>query len=301
MDKMKNLTILGVVVFVIIAAIGLSVSVVPVGHTGIMLTMGRVQDTPLDEGVNFKVPFIQRIVTMDNRIQKMEISTEAFSRDIQTVSATLAVNYKVSKVQTFSLYKNVGLNFETILIVPATHEALKSVSAQYTAEELISARQRVSEQVMMLLNEKTGINGIDITAFNIIDFDFSNEYIKAVEDKQVAEQRKKQADIENQTAIEKAKAEAERVKIESQGQADALRIEAAGRAESYSLQNEALSELNIQMEYINKWNGRLPQIQSGGSSLIYDLSGLVEPDDYTPSRVIGAYDAPAPAPTPDSE
>ena len=288
MEKFKGLTILGIVVFIAVALIGLSVSVVPVGHTGIMLTMGKVQDTPLDEGVNFKIPFVQRIVTMDNRIQKMEISTEAFSRDIQTVSATLAVNFRVSKNQTFSLYKNVGINFETILIVPATHEALKSVSAQYTAEELISDRQRVSEVVMSVLNDKTSVNGIDITAFNIIDFDFSSEYIKAVEDKQVAEQKKKQADIENQTAIEKAKAEAERVKIESQGQADALRIEAAGRSESYRLQNEALTELNIQMEYINKWNGRLPQIQSGGSGLIYDISKAVEP-----------YEEAAPAVEPD--
>ena len=288
MEKMKNLTILGIVVVIAAVIVGLSVSVVPVGHTGIMLTMGRVQDTPLDEGVNFKIPFVQRIVTMDNRIQKMEISTEAFSRDIQTVSATLAVNYKVAKAQTFSLYKNVGINFESILVVPATHESLKSVSAQYTAEELISSRQKVSEVVMSVLNEKTSINGIEITAFNIIDFDFSSEYIKAVEDKQVAEQKKKQADIENSTAIERAKAEAERVKIESQGKADALRIEAAGRSESYRLQNEALSELNIQMEYINKWNGRLPQIQSGGSGLIYDLSNIVEPsDELVPQR---AYD-----------
>ena len=279
MEKMKNLTILGVVVVILIALVGLSVSVVPVGHTGIMLTMGCVQDTPLDEGVNFKIPFVQRIVTMDNRIQKMEISTEAFSRDIQTVSATMAVNYKISRSQTFSLYGNVGINFENILIVPATHESLKSVSAQYTAEELISSRQKVSEEIMSVLNGKTSVNGIDITAFNIIDFDFSSEYIKAVEDKQVAEQKKKQADIENSTAIEKAKAEAERVQIEAQGRADALRVEAAGKAESYRLQNEALSELNVQMEYISKWNGRLPQIQSGGSSLIYDISKVVEPSD----------------------
>ena len=284
MDKMKNLTVLGIVAVIIIAAIGLSVSVVPVGHTGIMLTMGRVQENALDEGVNFKIPFVQRIVTMDNRIQKMEISTEAFSRDIQTVSATMAVNYRVTKAQTFSLYRNVGINYENVLVIPATHESLKSISAQYTAEQLISDRQRVSEEIMHLLHDKTRINGIEITAFNIIDFDFSSEYIKAVEDKQVAEQRKLQADIENQTNIERARAEAERVTISSQGQADALIIEAMGRAESYRLQNEALSELNIQMEYINKWNGRLPQIQSGGSSLIYDLSNVVEPQNDFPQQ-----------------
>jgi len=277
MDKMRNYTIIGVVAFIVVALIGLSVSVVPVGHTGIMLMMGRVQDAALDEGVNFKVPFIQRIVTMDNRIQKMEIATEAFSKDIQTVSATMAVNYRVTKAQTFSLYRNVGVNYESVLVIPATHESLKSVSAQYTAEQLISMRQRVSDEVMHLLHEKTSVNGVEITAFNIIDFDFSNEYIKAVEDKQVAEQRKLQAEIENQTKIERAIAEAERVTIESQGAADALRIEAAGKSESYRLQNVELSELNIQIEYINKWDGKLPQIQSGGSSMIYDLSNVVLP------------------------
>lgn len=279
MKNVKALTIVGAVVILLLAAAAMSVSVVPVGHTGILLTMGKVQDTPVDEGVNFKIPFMQKIVTMDNRIQKMEISTEAFSKDIQTVTATLAVNYKVSKAQTFSLYKNVGMNFENVLIIPATHEALKSVSAHYTAEELISARQRVSDEIMEVLNLQTNPNGIEITAFNIIDFDFSAEYIKAVEDKQVAEQRKKQADIENQTNIEKAKAEAERVTIESQGAADALKIAAEGKAQSYRLQNAAITENNIKMEWIDKWNGQLPQIQTGDSGMMMDVSSILTTEE----------------------
>lgn len=279
MKNVKILTTAGVVAILLLALAALSVSVVPVGHTGILLTMGKVQDIPVDEGVNFKIPFVQKIVTMDNRIQKMEISTEAFSKDIQTVTATLAVNYKVSKAQTFSLYKNVGMNFENVLVIPATHEALKSVSAHYTAEELISARQKVSDEIMDVLNLQTNANGIEITAFNIIDFDFSEEYIKAVEDKQVAEQRKKQADIENQTSIEKAKAEAERVKIESQGAADALKIAAEGKAQSYRLQNAAITENNIKMEWIDKWDGRLPQIQTGDSGMMIDVSSILQTEE----------------------
>lgn len=276
MGKLKLSIIVGIVTILLLMLAAMSVSVVPVGHTGILLTMGKVQDTPVDEGVNFKIPLVQRIVTMDNRIQKLELATEAFSKDIQTVSATLAVNYKISKAQTFSLYKNVGREFETVLIIPATHEALKSVSAHYTAEQLISERQSVSDEIMTVLNDQTSINGIDITAFNILDFDFSPEYIKAVEDKQVAEQKKKQADIENQTNIQKAKAEAERIKIASQGEADALKIAAEGKAESYRLQNAAITGNNIKMEWIDKWNGELPKIQGGNDNMIFDVSTVLD-------------------------
>lgn len=124
-----------------------SFATVPVGSTGILLTMGKVEDTALTEGFHFKIPFVQRIISLDNRVKKLELSTEAFSKDIQTVSATLAVNYRLQTNKTFSLYKTVGLAYEENLIVPATHEVLKSVCAQYTAEELISRRAESSDKM----------------------------------------------------------------------------------------------------------------------------------------------------------
>ena len=261
-------------------------STVPVGSTGIMLTMGKVEDTALSEGIHFKFPFVQRIVSMDNRVKKLELSTEAFSKDIQTVSATLAVNYRLQTEKTFAIYKSTGTAYEDNLIVPATHEVLKSVCAQYTAEELISKRAESSDKMRDELDAKLNQIGISITDFNIIDFDFSDEFISAVESKQVAEQLKKKAATENETAIAQAErekqvsikqseAEAERVRIAAEAEANAVKL--AADAEAYRLQkiNEQLSEKTIFNTLAENWDGKLPSVVGAGTTGILNLDDVV--------------------------
>jgi len=261
-------------------------STVPVGSTGIMLTMGKVEDTALSEGMHFKLPFVQKIVSMDNRVKKLELSTEAFSKDIQTVSATLAVNYRLQTEKTFSIYKSTGTSYEDNLIVPATHEVLKSVCAQYTAEELISKRAESSDKMRDELDAKLSQIGISITDFNIIDFDFSDEFISAVESKQVAEQLKKKAATENETAIAQAErekqvsikqseAEAERVRIAAEAEANAVKL--AADAEAYRLQkiNEQLSEKTIFNTLAENWDGKLPGVVGTGTTGILNLDNAM--------------------------
>ena len=267
-----------------------SFATVPVGYTGILLHMGKVQDSALSEGLHFKLPFIQRIVPVDNRVKKLELSTEAFSKDIQTVSATLAVNYRLQTEKTFAIYKSVGLSYEENLIVPATHEVLKSVCAQYTAEELISKRAESSDKMRDELNEKMSDLGISITDFNIIDFDFSEEFISAVESKQVAEQLKKKAATENETAIAQAErekqvaikqseAQAQSVLIAAQADADAIKL--AADAEAYRLQkvSEQLTEKAIFNTVALNWDGKLPAVIGEGTTGILDLGDMVSGDD----------------------
>ena len=267
-----------------------SFATVPVGYTGILLHMGKVQDSALSEGLHFKLPFIQRIVPVDNRVKKLELSTEAFSKDIQTVSATLAVNYRLQTEKTFAIYKSVGLSYEENLIVPATHEVLKSGCAQYTAEELISKRAESSDKMRDELNEKMSDLGISITDFNIIDFDFSEEFISAVESKQVAEQLKKKAATENETAIAQAErekqvaikqseAQAQSVLIAAQADADAIKL--AADAEAYRLQkvSEQLTEKAIFNTLALNWDGKLPAVIGEGTTGILDLGDMVSGDD----------------------
>ena len=271
---------------------------VPVGSTGIMLTMGKVEDTALSEGMHFKIPFVQRIVSMDNRVKKLELSTQAFSKDIQTVSATLAVNYRLQTEKTFAIYKTAGTAYEDNLIVPATHEVLKSVCAQYTAEELISKRAESSDKMRDELDAKLSQIGISITDFNIIDFDFSDEFISAVESKQVAEQLKKKAATENETAIAQAErekqvsikqseAEAERVRIAAEAQAQSTLIAAqaeadavklAADAEAYRLEQvgKKLTDKTILNTIAENWNGELPGVVGTGAAGILDLNDMVK-------------------------
>ena len=288
-----------VVVVLLLAVLGMNAfATVPVGSTGILLTFGKVEDTALSEGIHFKIPFAQRIISIDNRVKKLKLSTEAFSKDIQTVSATLAVNYRLQTDKTFSIYKTTGLLYEENIIIPATHEVLKSVCAQYTAEELISKRAESSDMMRDELDAKLNDIGITITDFNIIDFDFSDEFISAVESKQVAEQLKKKAATENETAIAQAErekqvsikqseAEAERVRIAAEAQAQSTLIAAqaeadavklAADAEAYRLEQigKQLTDKTILNTLADNWNGELPGVIGAGAAGILNLDEMVK-------------------------
>ena len=299
MKKITKIVALAIAALLAVVLVGDSFATVPVGSTGILLTFGKVEDgKALSEGLHIKLPLVQRIVSMDNRVKKLELNTEAFSKDIQTVSATLAVNYRLQAEKSFAIYKTHGTQYEQNIIVPATHEVLKSVCAQYTAEELISKRAESSDMMRDELDAKLSGMGITVTDFNIIDFDFSDEFINAVEAKQVAEQVKKKAATENETAIAQAErekqvsikqseAEAERVRIEAeaqaqstliaaQAQADAVKL--AADAEAYRMQNEGkyVSDSLIDKILAENWDGKLPNVVGGDVKGILNVDSLLD-------------------------
>ena len=299
MKKIAKIVALVIAALLVVILVGDSFATVPVGSTGILLTFGKVEDgKALSEGLHIKLPLVQRIVSMDNRVKKLELNTEAFSKDIQTVSATLAVNYRLQAEKSFAIYKTHGTQYEQNIIVPATHEVLKSVCAQYTAEELISKRAESSDMMRDELDAKLSGMGITVTDFNIIDFDFSDEFINAVEAKQVAEQVKKKAATENETAIAQAErekqvsikqseAEAERVRIEAeaqaqstliaaQAQADAVKL--AADAEAYRMQNEGkyVSDSLIDKILAENWDGKLPNVVGGDVKGILNVDSLLD-------------------------
>ena len=299
MKKITKFVVLGIVALLVVILAADSFATVPVGSTGILLTFGKVEDgKALSEGLHIKLPLVQRIVSMDNRVKKLELNTEAFSKDIQTVSATLAVNYRLQAEKSFAIYKTHGTQYEQNIIVPATHEVLKSVCAQYTAEELISKRAESSDMMRDELDAKLSGMGITVTDFNIIDFDFSDEFINAVEAKQVAEQVKKKAATENETAIAQAErekqvsikqseAEAERVRIEAEAQAQSTLIAAqakadavklAADAEAYRLENEGkyVTASLIDKILAENWDGKLPNVVGGDVKGILNVDSLLD-------------------------
>ena len=252
---------IAIVVTVLVAIIVLfnSITIVDAGHTGVINTLGNVSENVLQEGIHLKVPFIQTIIKMDNRIVKLEVETEAFSKDLQTVETKLAINYRVSKDKSYAIYKNVGSDYETILVSPAVNEVLKAITAKYTAEESVANRSLISLGLIEELNNKLNKNGIFVEDVNIINFEFSEAYIAAIEEKQVAEQRLLKAKTEKEEAIVKAEAEAETLRIQSEAQAKANNI-----------LSKSLNENLIRYEMMKKWNGELPMVTDG--STIIDFS-----------------------------
>ena len=214
---------------------------------------------------------------IDNRITKLEVSTEAFSKDLQTVQTTIAINYRVDTSKSFSIYKNIGRDYESILVVPAVNEVLKAIAAEYTAEESVTNRSLISEGLIVGLNEKLNDIGLYVTDVNIINFDFSDAYIIAIEEKQVAQQQLLKAETEKQTKITNAEAEAEALKIRAEAEAEANRILA-----------ESITDTLVEYNKIEKWNGQLPQV-TGGASSILDVSSFLESDNAGSDTTYESY------------
>ena len=267
----KKVVIPVLVIIAVIILIANSAVIVPAGHTGVVLTLGRVDENVLQEGLHFKIPFIQDVVKIDNRITKLEVDTEAFSKDLQTVSTTIAINYRVETSMSYSVYTNIGRDYESVLVVPAVNEVLKAITANYTAEESVTNRTLVSNGLIDGLNEKLNEIGLYVTDVNIINFDFSDAYITAIEEKQVAQQQLLKAETEKQTKITNAEADAEALKIQTEAEAEANRILA-----------ESITDALVEYNKIQKWNGELPMV-TGGATSILDMSSILDSNSQSSS------------------
>lgn len=234
-----------------------SVTTVETGYVGVKTRFGQVQDDVIEEGLNTKAPFIEKIVKIDCRTKKLETESSTASKDLQDVKLQVAVNYNVSKDTANNLYREIGTDYENIIVNPAILESIKSITAQYTAEELITKRAEVSNKMQTILEEKVTSKGFNIVDFNITDLDFSEAYNQAIENKQVAEQQAKQAEYE----LQKSKVENDRKIAEAQANARVMEVQNASTTE----QAIKLKELEIQEKMINKWNGQLPTTATGNS------------------------------------
>lgn len=245
------ISVLSIIILIILITFFSSITTVPTGYVGVKTKFGQVQQAVIQEGLNFKTPFIEKIVRIDCRTQKCEYTMEASSKDLQKISnIKIAVNYNVDKLKTNELYQEIGKDFKGVIVEPSIYEAVKQGISQYTAEELVTKRSEVSNSIMELLVNKLETKGIKITALNITDLSFSKEFDDAIEKKQVTEQQTQQAKyelekakIENEKKIENAKAEAEVMKQQNQ---------------QITENTLKLKELEVKQKMIEKWNGTLP-------------------------------------------
>ena len=270
----KGLIIGGIVAVVAVFLIAACCVVVPAGTSGVVMTLGKVSEKSLSEGFHFKMPFVQTVEIISNKIQKQEVEAAAVSKDLQSVSSMIAVNYKVSSDYSASIYQKIGKDYESIVLLPAIQESMKSVSASYTAEELITKRSQVGQEIKETLEAKVNEYGIIIEKFNIVNFDFSAEFNAAIEAKQVAEQNLIKTKTEQEQAIVIAEAEAQKKIIAATAEAEAIAKKAEAQAEANKLLAESLSEVLVEYEKIQKWDGKLPVV-SGGTPIV-DIGSITE-------------------------
>lgn len=267
--KRAKLIAIAICAAVILLLVALSIQIIPAGNTGVVMTFGKVSDSVMQEGFHLKIPFVQSVEVISNKIQKQEVEAAAVSKDLQTVSSNIAVNYRVGFSSSANIYKNIGSDYETIVLLPAVQESMKSVSAKYTAEELITKRAQVGEEIKSTLEEKVNNYGIVIEKFNIVNFDFSEEFNSAIEAKQVAEQNLLKTKTEQEQEIVIAEAKAKKQVIEAEAKAKAIKTEADAQAEANKKINQSLSDNVIEYEKVQKWDGVLPK--ATGSDAIIDM------------------------------
>lgn len=258
----KIAIMLGIIIGVAIIVLFASITTVPTGHAGIKTRFGQVQNDVITEGLNIKMPFIEKIVKVDCRTQKIEVANATATKDLQEVTFTIAVNYNITKETANELYKTTGKDYQNIILNPSILESIKAVTAQYKAEELITKRSEVSNKMQETLKEKIEAKGFNVIDFNIIDLDFSAEYNQAIEKKQVAEQQAQQAQYE----LEKAKIENEKKIENAKAEAEVMRQQNSEITEN----TLRLKELNNQAAMINKWNGALPTTTSDDILTIFN-------------------------------
>ena len=259
-------------------------SIVPTGYTGILTTFGRVADYTLDAGFHLKSP-VQNVVLMDNREQKTSFTTESFSSDIQQVNINGSINYSINKATAMTLYKEVGTSYFSTLVMPRLLENTKAVFSKYTAENLVSARENLSILIRDHLSEEMARYGINIISVSIENLDFTDSFTDAVEAKQVAAQRKLQAEIEQEQTTMETRQAAERQRISAEAAANVQRINADAAAYATRVQAEAEAEANklinasptadlIAWTEANRWNGQLPTYFGGGGGATLPILDL---------------------------
>ena len=249
-NKWSLLGLIGL--FLIVPAFMTNVST---GEVGIKTRWGKVIGTNIGEGLQLKAPW-EEIVRMDIKVKKYEneVPLSTSSKDLQIVNnIAVAVNYQLRANKSVDLYRNIGEEYEDTIFLPALQESVKGVISKFTAEELVTKRSEISNAINEDLNAKIGDYGIDVLSVAIKNFDFSQEYSNAIEQKAVAEQQVLTAKQQQ----EKAKVEAETKRIEAEGEAK------ANEAVEKSLTKEILLE-----KYLDKWDGKLSAVSASNGVLI---------------------------------
>ena len=264
--------IIGIIIISIIAVS--SVRIVDAGNRGVLVQFGNVDtDASLDEGLHFVVPFRDNIIQMEVRTQKQVETTDAASKDLQDVSTQVALNYHVNPDRAQVVYQQLGFDYDNRVIVPAIQESVKQVTARFNAEELITKREAVKDQIEEQITDRLAAFNIISDAISITDFQFSELFKSAVEAKVAAQQRALQAQNElRRIQIEAQQNEAQAIGDQkaniarAEGIKQSNVLEAEGEAQAITIIDKQLMNNPTYLDWLKatRWDGKLPLVTGGG-------------------------------------
>ncbi|MGQ9903380.1 MAG: prohibitin family protein [Anaerolineae bacterium] len=292
---MTLLIALGVVLLLAALILLNSYTIIEAGTRGVLKNFGQIVGV-LGEGLHFRAPFISTVTVVDVKTQRYESNASAASRDLQIVSTQIVLNYRPDPNTVDTLVREIGTDYERRIVDPAVQEALKAATANFTAEELITKRPQVSSAIQQVLVSRLTPRGVIVENVAITDFNFSDEFTRAIEAKQVAEQDALRAENE----LRRAKIEAQQQVARAEAEAKARLEVARAEAEALRLQREVISPALLQLRFIERWDGILPRFMGGGDNgsvfpmFMLPAEDLAAPTSTTPRTAPGASPTPAP-------
>jgi prohibitin 2 len=245
--------------FLIVLGIAIgSFVTIPAGERGVLLRFGKVSGI-LNEGLNMKIPVIDAVERMSVKTQLFEAKAESASRDLQDVTTTVAVNYKIRPDLVGEIFRTIGIDYIDKIAHPIVQETVKSISAEYNAEDMILRRSDVKKEITDILTLRLNERGIIAESVNITNFQFSDEFTKAIESKVVAvqsvleaENKLKQVEVEARQAEQKAKGEAAANIATAQGQAQSISIVTEAQVKSNRDIKDSLTKEVLQYILIDR-------------------------------------------------
>lgn len=247
-------SVIGAIFLLILAANLKPFVIINAGERGVVMKFGKVQEGILDEGIHGIVPIVTRVETLSVRVQKDELKADAASKDLQYVTINVALNWRVDATKVNTIYQTIGdeTQIVNLIISPAVSEVVKAATAKNNAEEIITRRRELKEEIDRDIRERLATYGVLVDDISLVNIEFSPEFAKAIEAKQIAEQEARRASFVAQKAEQDALAEINRAK---------------GQAEAQRLLRENLTPSILQKEAIEKWNGQFPMVMGGDGAL----------------------------------
>ncbi|MCT7974143.1 prohibitin family protein [Laspinema olomoucense] len=228
--------------------------IINAGERGVLMKFGKVQEGILDEGIHGIIPLVNRVETLSVRVQKDELKADAASKDLQYVTINVALNWRVDATKVNKVYQTIGNESQIVnlIISPAVSEVVKAATAKNNAEEIITRRRELKEEIDRDIRERLSSYGVLVDDISLVNIEFSPEFAKAIEAKQIAEQEARRALFIAKKAEQEAVADINRAK---------------GQAEAQRLLRENLTPSILQKEAIEKWNGQFPMVMGGNGAL----------------------------------
>ena len=253
---MGKIVVIGVIVLVVIIAGAGVFGTVGAGQRGVLLHFGAVTETIYEEGLYYKIPFVQEVVLMSTQIQKYTSPATSSSKDLQVVTTEVTLNYQLADDQVGEIYRTMRRDYQSRVIQPFIQEVVKSTTANYDAEELITQRPLVKDELQLAMTERLIPMGISVVELSITDFQFSPAFQDSIE----AKVRAVQAALEAQNALERVKFEAEQAVVRATAEAKSLELQKAQVTD----QLIELRRIEVQQTAVEKWNGVMPSVVTSG-------------------------------------